>query len=89
MGNFADLLTRWTGLGILGRDLGVPYDTVASWKRRNSIPAAYWPAIVLSAATRGIDGVDSQTLMEMGERSRGARRALQDTASDPKHVFVT
>jgi len=42
----------WPRMSDLASDLGLPYQTVAAWKRRNRIPAENDGAIIDAAARR-------------------------------------
>jgi hypothetical protein len=67
MQTFTDLLMRWPSLSGIGRELGCSYDTVMAWKRRNSIPYEYWPALIASAKRLGILGISMNSLGEAAE----------------------
>lgn len=65
------ILALWPSLAEVGRDLGVPYSTVAAWKQRGSIPVAYWRALTEAARVRGLREVTSGLLVELHD-PRGA-----------------
>ncbi|MBS7540488.1 hypothetical protein [Ancylobacter lacus] len=62
MQNVADILDLWPTDADLGRDIGVSYPAVAAWKRRGSIPPAYWRDIVAAARRRGLVDVTTDRL---------------------------
>lgn len=47
------IFALWPSLADLAADLRKPYQTVASWRQRGSIPARYDQDIVRAAAARG------------------------------------
>ena len=59
------ILRLWPSIADLGRDLGVPYPTVAAWKQRGSIPVAYWRALIDAARSRGLREITSELLVEL------------------------
>lgn len=59
------ILSLWPSIADLGRDLGVPYPTVAAWKQRDSIPVAYWRALIDAARSRGLREITSELLVEL------------------------
>ncbi|MFK8253796.1 hypothetical protein [Ancylobacter terrae] len=65
MHNVSEIFTLWPTDADLGRDIGVSYPAVAAWKRRGSIPAAYWRDIVAAARRRGFRDVTADTLAEL------------------------
>ena len=58
------ILRLWPSIADLGRDLGVPYPTVAAWKQRGSIPVAYWRALIDAARRPGGRAITSALLVE-------------------------
>lgn len=59
----ADIINSWPSLSEFAADLSVEYGTAKAMRRRSSIPAKYWPAVVTKAAEREIDGVTAEALM--------------------------
>jgi hypothetical protein len=55
----------WASMAEIGRDLGLPYTTVAAWKQRGSIPVAYWLGIISAARRRGHPEVTAELLIEL------------------------
>lgn len=51
----AELFAKFGGAAALSELLGLPYQTVAAWKRRGIIPARHQRAILLAARECGID----------------------------------
>jgi hypothetical protein len=49
MNSIDKVLGQWPSMADLGRDLGVPYSTVAAWKQRGSIPVSYWRGLTDAA----------------------------------------
>jgi len=74
MQSFAELLLRWPSLAQISAELGVPYDTVIAWKRRNSVPYEYWTALVASAQQNEIRGLSMEVMAEAAEVLRRERR---------------
>lgn len=66
--NVSEILSLWPDLRVLADDIGRPYHTVSAWKRRGSIPVAYWSAIVASARARGLS-VSEKTLLAAARAS--------------------
>jgi hypothetical protein len=50
LSSFSEVVSAWPRMVVLSRDLGVPYDTVVAWKRRDFVPLGYWESVVASAA---------------------------------------
>ena len=67
--SYAQILDRWPTLADLARDIGAPLATVRSWRRRDSIPAHCWDAVIWAARKRRLRGV-SQTSMMLAQRAR-------------------
>lgn len=62
MVSFLAVLALWPSLSDLAGDLGLPYGVVKQWRRRNSIPADKWQALVLAAQGRGFEHVTTDLL---------------------------
>lgn len=60
----------WPRTTDLAEDLGVPYTTADSWKRRGSIPAARDLDLIEAAARRGV----KITLEDIAQHRRAANR---------------
>lgn len=83
MVSFKSLLEQWPNLGVLARDLGLSIHTVAAWKRRNFIPLAYWPRIIMSARKHRIKGVTNRALLAA---SKGTEAEPAETEADDGRV---
>lgn len=59
-----DIIGLWPSIADLGRDLGLPYSTVAAWKQRGSIPVSYWRELVRAARHRKLHGVTAELLVD-------------------------
>jgi hypothetical protein len=70
-----EILNLWPTMADLGRDLGLPYPTVAAWKQRGSIPVAYWRGIILAARRRGHPEVTGDLLIELHDDASTDRSA--------------
>jgi hypothetical protein len=55
--SFATVIRLWPSYTDLADDCGVSYQTVASWRRRSSIPQKHWEQIERSARNRHIHGI--------------------------------
>src|SRR5262245_60239346 len=69
---FAEIVCLWPTYDELAQDVGVAYPTVASWRRRSSIPPRWWGAIVQSAQRRRITGITFDTLRAIDDHNRCA-----------------
>lgn len=69
MNSVDDITGLWPSMAELGRDLGVPYSTVAAWKQRGSIPVAYWRDLVRAAGQRGYRAVTADLLIEAHDKT--------------------
>lgn len=63
---FSDFITEKTPRG-LALAVGVSVFTVYSWRRRNSVPTAYWPALM-----RAYRGLRIEQLLAMDQAGRAA-----------------
>jgi len=50
---FTDVIALWPSTADFAGALGVPYQTAAAWKRRNSIPPDQWLRLVTAAREIG------------------------------------
>jgi hypothetical protein len=71
MKSITDIMELWPTTADFGRDIGLPYPTVASWKQRGSIPVAYWRGIIRAARRRGHAEVTGDLLIELHEHGVG------------------
>jgi hypothetical protein len=74
MNTFDDLFEKCGGPAQVGRMIGVPTEHATAMKRRGSIPAAYWPKLISSAAEGGIEGISYEALARLAAQ----RRAVTD-----------
>jgi hypothetical protein len=65
MKSVGELFDLWPSMADLGRDLDLPYSTVAAWKQRGSIPVAYWRGIIDAARKRGHGKVNGDLLVAL------------------------
>lgn len=84
MNDVDTLIKRWPSMAELGRDLDLPYSTVAAWKQRGSIPVAYWRQLVSAARRRGLSDVTSDLLIELHDQP--GSRTPSGFAEDPPQV---
>jgi len=71
---FRDVINAWPSLSDFGSDLGITRLLAQQWRRRDSIPAGYWPRLIEKAAERGIAGVAAEALMEFAKQNLARRR---------------
>lgn len=60
----ASIIDMWPSLAEFAADLGVPYGTAKAMRRRASIPANHWAAVVKKAQERDIASVTLEALAE-------------------------
>lgn len=72
---FRDVINQWPSLNEFGADLGITRLLAQQWRRRDSIPAGYWPRLIEKAADRRIKRVTLENLAGM---------AAQKLADKPK-----
>ena len=65
------IIALWPSMSDLAADLGKPYSTVAAWKQRGSIPAAYDFDLIAAADRRG----EKLTLEQLAYARRDASEA--------------
>jgi len=59
----ATIINLWPTIAECSRDVGQPYETVKQWRRRNSIPAEHWRAVIAAANAKQFQGVTLDALM--------------------------
>ena len=64
MTEVSDIIDIWPSMAELGRDLDLPYSTVAAWRQRGSIPAQHWLALIRAGRRRGHATLTSDLLTE-------------------------
>ena len=55
MKEFNDIAERWPSRAMFATDLGVKYTTARGWSQRDSIPSAYWRALINAGMRRNIE----------------------------------
>lgn len=75
---FVDLLDCWPSRAVIARDVDVPYETVVSWARRNSVPARYWRPLVRSAKMNKL-AITIDRFQAIADRQSVARSHTQRT----------
>jgi hypothetical protein len=71
--SFSELIGLWDSRAALGEDCDVDAGVVKQWDRRNSIPSAYWGAVVAGAARRKIEPeITFELLSRLAAGRRGA-----------------
>jgi len=72
MKSIGELFDIWPSMADMGRDLDLPYPTVAAWKQRGSIPVAYWRGIIAAARSRGHRDVNGDLLVALHDDAASA-----------------
>lgn len=85
MDSVDDIIGLWPSMADLGRDLGLPYPTVAAWKQRGSIPVTYWRELVRAAQQRGYHEVTADLLVEAHDQTGGGP-SLAGLAEEPPSI---
>jgi hypothetical protein len=73
MKSVADIFELWPTMAEFGRDIGLPYPTVAAWKQRGSIPVAYWRDLIRAAGNRGHPEVTADLLIDLHNQAPSKR----------------
>lgn len=81
MHTFSEVIRAWPNRSAMAADLRVDYGLVKQWERRDSIPAAYWPALVERASDRSISGVTLEMLARLAERKLTPSAAQPEAAA--------
>lgn len=68
--SFREVLALWPRISDAAQDLGMPYERVAQWAKRDSIPAEYWPEVINAAAARGFKYVSLPILVDLAALAR-------------------
>lgn len=63
MTSHPDIINIWPTVADFARDVGIPYSLAKCWRRRGSIPAAHWVAVIRAADRRGLP-VSLETLAQ-------------------------
>ena len=72
MDTFRDVILGFGSVAKCAADLGEPYQTVAAWFRRDSIPADRWIYVTQKASAAGIGGATVERFAEMAARKAPA-----------------
>jgi hypothetical protein len=75
MQNVAEVFDLWPSDAEFGRDIAMPYSTVAAWKQRGSIPVAYWREIIRAARRRGHPELTADALVDLHARKLDPKAA--------------
>lgn len=84
---FSEIIDLWPSRRALWRDLkesypDLAYDTVKSWRSRNSISSEYFDAIVLAAKANGYKGVTHEALCHAAAKPVQARKEPEPAVSE-------
>jgi hypothetical protein len=63
--SFEEIIEAWPSVHFLASDLDQGLPAVKQWKRRNSIPARHWNALIAAAEARGIVGIELSLLSKL------------------------
>jgi hypothetical protein len=80
MNTFDDLFQKLGGPAQVGRVIGVTTEHTTSMKRRGSIPARYWPALISRCAANRVSGVTYKVLARLAAGRRSANAAESEAA---------
>jgi hypothetical protein len=69
MRTIADILRIWPRSIDLARELRISPPRIADWKKRNSIPAAYWRELIEAAHRRGHPEITTDLLANLHARN--------------------
>lgn len=74
-----ELIDKWPKpkVATFARDIGVTVEHAAAMKRRNSIPAAHWRAVISAAETRAIETVSLDLLADLAAKPAPASESEQ------------
>lgn len=67
---FVNVIDKWPSTKALALDIGAEPNTVKQWRKRKSIPAAFWLPMEQAARRKGIEGVTLFTLAEIAASDR-------------------
>lgn len=73
MNSVTEIFEAWPNTAEFGRDIGLPYPTVAAWKQRGSIPVVYWRTIIQAARRRGFHEITGDLLIDLHSDEAGQR----------------
>jgi len=75
MDSFRDAILAWGTVAAFAEAVGAGERTAMSWYQRDSIPSAWFAAVVRTAKRDGVLQVDLDKLAYLAERRRGRRAA--------------
>ncbi|MPZ36647.1 MAG: hypothetical protein GEU95_01065 [Rhizobiales bacterium] len=76
----ADVMAKWPTDADFARDIGVKPTHAQTMKVRDSIPPGYWPAVVVAAAKRNIQGLTLEVLAKIAALKLGREAPLAPEA---------
>jgi hypothetical protein len=71
---FRDVIKLWTTLDGMALDIGAKPSAISKWRKRDSIPAEWWVAI-LSTEPAAHVGLTAETLASLAAREAAEARA--------------
>lgn len=74
MDSFASLISQ-IGTGTLAIAFGIDAGHVRTMRNRNSIPVEYWPALIVVAQSKSIEGLTYETLQALRPSRQKQREA--------------
>ncbi len=63
--HWSEIIGRWPTAEEFAADVGVKGVTARQWRLRNSVPVAYWPAIIEAADKRGFTDINRDLLFDL------------------------
>jgi hypothetical protein len=84
--DFARALDRLGSMPLLAADLSLPESTVYAWRRRNSIPVAYWEPIERFARANGVRTVSYERFRQY-EAARWIARQAKRTMGEQRDAL--
>lgn len=80
------LLGRWPSVAEFARDIGINPSHAQTMKTRGSIPVDYWPATIVAAKQRHIEGVTAEHLLKLHARDRIAPPGLAPSTAKARVI---
>jgi hypothetical protein len=87
MNGVDQIIDLWPSVADIGRDLDLPYSTVAAWKQRGSIPVAHWRDLLRAARRRGLVGVTSDSLIAAHDQATDKQSPGGFAEDDPRTAY--
>ena len=69
MQTFDDVISMWPTAEEFGAAVGVTALVARQWRRRNSIPASHWRAVVDAAQVRGFESITETALTNLAAKT--------------------